>query len=137
MRDETTPPTAPIRSVRYKNESYGDAIEYLTAHPEAIEEAWSNTRDGRGGCLFAFASRNGEYQVGVGCLTMIRGSEKDDVNCESEFSKEITREIRKDRRLPVSVEDITIASLSVFREWQQRFDVLAAKEIGTEGSDNA
>jgi len=63
-------------------DKYSRAVEYLTAHPEEIPQAWSRQDVHPYGCLFSFAAPD-DNAVDItgtvssqgqtcGCLTMIR-----------------------------------------------------------------
>jgi hypothetical protein len=107
-----------------KKDKYDRAIEYLTEHPEKIEEAWNaapvrpdevvddvrRVDDER--CLFAVTA------MGFGCLTQ--------VFCEFHEAPnpELTEAIRADHRIPKCVEYITPEDLPVFAEWQRRIDAM-------------
>ena len=111
-----------MRMTGGKDKSYEDAIEYLTAHPEEIHRAWAEPLNKRGGSLFGFTSKDGTSQHGplIGCLTAIRGKSND--LYVSQCSPEITEAIRADSRIPSWCGDITVESLPVFAEWQERLD---------------
>ena len=117
-----------MRMESFENESYDDALAYLTAHPEKIRKAW-DLPAGQGGCLFAYATKDGGFPCGlVGCLTMIRLYRNTQDPNVSAFGPEITQAIRDDERLPDRPADITVEHLPVFAEWQRRLDDLAELE---------
>ena len=105
-------------------DKYDHAIDYLTEHPEDIEDAWCSPFEwiGRGGELFQFAWKDG-YEPGCGCLTQIRGD-----GAEAE-TWELTLAIQNDESIPCSESDITVEDLSHFAYWQRRLD----KVLGRDG----
>lgn len=113
-------------------DKYDAAIEYLTEHPDEIEEAWASPFYfySDGGCLFVFVTPTGdpccEGHV-CGCLTTIRN------NSALAWTTELTSAIRADEGIPHDMlafidafygltVDERRASLSPFGEWQRRFD---------------
>lgn len=103
-------------------DKYDKAIALLTEHPEAIENSWSAPYLHPAGCLFALvAPEKRSTRAGrvCGCLTQIR---QKNFNLVA-WTDDLTNRIRNDDRLPGSVEEITIAHLPVFAEWQRRIDV--------------
>ncbi len=93
-------------------------VARLTHHPEQIPRSWE-----RAGPLFRYAAPDdasttlaGEH---CGCLTMIRSGRY------AAYCPDLTRRIRRDERLPTSVEGITPGDLSRFasymRELNHRF----------------
>lgn len=103
-------------------DKYDEAVEYLTAHPEVISEAWNRPHKTRGGCLFMPTDvvYNEDFQEArCGCLTQIRRSEGIYSNGPT---PELTAAIRADERIPKTKETITVDSLPVFAEWQRRID---------------
>lgn len=101
---------------------YDEAVEYLTKHPEKIEEAWNYTDARVGGILFEYTG------PGCGCLTQVKTG--------SELFKgptpELEEAIRADPRIPLGVDSITVESLPVFAEWRRRLD----KELGRRPPDS-
>lgn len=102
-------------------DKYDKAIEHLNAHPDEILSAWGAAYpDHPTGCLFQYASpsEEAEFQANrmCGCLTQVRG---DDMNA---WTPKLTAEIRADKRIPLDVDDVTVADLPVFAEWQRRLD---------------
>ena len=89
------------------SDKYDEAIKFLVEHPEEIFEAWESPCRGPAGCLFLFASRNGESvykglgKKCVGCLSQIRAGGKES---EIEYCVE------------------GMETLPVFAEWQRRLD---------------
>lgn len=103
-----------------ERDKYDEAIEYLTAHPEAIAWAWMAPLKAPGGCLFQFATQSG-YAVGggrcCGCLTTIKSGIH--VAC-NDF---LTDAIRADERIPLS-HLVTFEHLPIFADWQRRIDAI-------------
>lgn len=99
-------------------DKYDDAIDYLTANPAEITGAWLSPETRRAGCLFQFATGDGLYKYGTnfGCLTQIRSEDA------VASTMAMTLAIRDDKRLPACCEDVTVAHLSLFAEWQRRLD---------------
>lgn len=118
-------------------DKYDEAIEYLRnlRNPDdfsfAIFEAWNNPQKEKGGCLFSFVSPSGDLEKCpidannrfCGCLTQIRGSMQ-----KFAYTKELTKAIRNDSRIPQCIEEVTLEHLEVFAEWQRKID----KELGRE-----
>lgn len=101
-------------------DKYDEAIAYLTEHPSKIQTAWNWPDDDlygdgeiNGGCLFQIV---GDYEE-CGCLTQIRLNPY-----RIAPTAALTDAIRADERIPKSPEQITIADLPVFAEWQRRLD---------------
>ena len=103
-------------------DKYDEAIEYLNANPDDIRIAWGAPMFHPAGCLFEYASPSGETDVGVGCLTMIKGNSRFSVYKVDGIHKELTEAIRADDRIPDLSCDITLNDLPVFAEWQRRLD---------------
>lgn len=109
-----------------ERDAYDDAVEYLTANPERIDDAWwirGSVRDPRteaAKCLFRYVTPTGgpELSDGLecGCITQIRGIQR------HAYTPGLTAEIRSDERLPKFSLDITPGNLPVFAEWQRRID---------------
>lgn len=109
-------------------DKYDIAIEYLTEHPEEISHAWDQAAydDVEGSCLFQFANKTNEdtllsENTRCGCLTQIKLVSIGTMKYVAE-TLELTRAIREDDRLPSDPEDIKVADLPVFAEWQRRID---------------
>lgn len=108
------------------SDSYDAAVEYFLSldsdsFDEAILEAWENPSEVKGGCLFALAGSNGGdscWNAGYGCLTQVSSQHYD------AESRQLTLEIRDDKRIPTSENGITRDNLNVFAEWQRRLDEL-------------
>lgn len=103
---------------------YDKEIERLTAKPYEIQASWMGAEP-----LFALVRPSDKKGVGycpngaqVGCLTAVKFG-----NYEA-WTPELTAAIRADSRIPSSTDDITVAILPVFAEWQRRID----KELGRE-----
>lgn len=101
-------------------DKYDEAIDYLTANPTLVGEAWNDPRRSPGGCLFIYAERGESNHCG--CLTQVR---KGILPAQT---PKLTAEIRADERIPCYPADITIEMLPVFAEWQRRLD----RELGGE-----
>ena len=99
-------------------DKYAKAIEFLTAHPDQINDAWNHPPDHVAGCLFDYAAdRTGDDAAG--CLTMIR----DNNNLFGiETMPELNQRILDDERIPKNQHAITIDNLHVFAEWQRELD---------------
>lgn len=116
-------------------DKYALAIEYLTEHPYEIPHAWIGHRNHKAGCLFGFATPNGtgvgydEYDASPGCLTMIREARYGEFIYHaigpSGVDEVLTKMIRDDSRIPDRYcQQITVADLPVFAEWQRKLDIL-------------
>lgn len=103
-----------------ERDKYDEAIEYLTAHPEHIQQAWMNPCDReRGGCLFQFVAENGEYGTGwCGCLLTVAAL------AQPACSEFLTEAIRADERIPIRQDRITVEHLPIFADWQRRIDAI-------------
>jgi hypothetical protein len=111
-------PKAPDGPDRYEL-----AVDYLTAHPEEIREAWENAYTHPHGCIFKYAAPHEWMRTPsgekCGCLTMVRGG------AYVAATPELTAMIRADERLPGGSGDgITVDHLPVFAGWQRRLDHL-------------
>lgn len=96
---------------------YDEQIKYLTDCPSGITLEWACAKG-----LFKFV---GEDCIGTGCLTMIRDNPRE----RKAFIKgiqndELTVEIANDERIPKKYWDITVEHLPVFKEWQERIDLM-------------
>ena len=121
-------------------DKYDHAIDYLTANPEDIYEAWGSPGawEGKGGELFGFvapdwtdsnAAADGcSTRVGTcGCLQQIREAKEEGYDgskgdAKMAYWNRLWDLIANDRRIPVSGEDITVEDLPVFAEWQREID---------------
>jgi len=120
---------------------YDEAIEYLTAHPEDIYDAWASpgAYEGRGGELFGFVApqwddshysvkdRNGVRVGTCGCLQQIREAKGEGFDGTSghavmSYWNRLWDAIASDRRIPSDASDITVEDLPVFAEWQREID---------------
>ena len=104
-----------------ERDQYDDAIDYLTAHPHEIDEAWGSAGSPmphEASCLFDYAGRPGDVRDGfqIGCLTQVRHGDS------VAATQALTDEIAADERIPADSEDITVYHLPVFAEWQRRLD---------------
>lgn len=115
-----------------EKDKYDIAIEYLTKYPNEMYTAWGNPDAHEAGCLFQYATRKygpENTPLSIGCLTMIRDSNKlQTMYCEAE-TQQLTREIKADKRIPDRISKVTVDDLSVFAEWQRRLD----RELGLSG----
>ncbi len=100
------------------------AVNYLTEHPEEIEDAWSKTYSSESGCLFRYAHPNTNAEVSAtangekcGCLLMIKSGKY------LAYTPTLTEQIMKDDRLPIGPNNITVAHLPIFQEWMLRLAV--------------
>lgn len=107
------------------SDKYDHAIEYLTANPGEIRDAWADPYVHEAGCLFVYAFRGDSKHIPIdcGCLTLIKMGRN-----EAE-TPELTDAIMRDDRIPIRSEAITIESLPVFAEWQRIIDA----ELGSNG----
>jgi hypothetical protein len=122
-------------------DKYDHAIDYLTANPEEIYEAWASpgAYEGRGGELFGFvapdwtdcsasAKYEGMRSGTCGCLQQIRAAKVEDGkdgtsgHAAMAYWNRLWDLIASDRRIPVSGSDITVEDLPVFAEWQREVD---------------
>lgn len=107
-------------------DKYDKAIAYLTEHPEEIFNAWSingtadDPREHPAHCLFQRTDGNDyDDDSHCGCLTEVKAM------CDKRPrapTYALTIAIRNDTRIPTDVEQITVADLPVFAEWQRRID---------------
>jgi hypothetical protein len=105
-------------------DAYQQAVEYLTANPGEIYEAWEGHRRAIGGCLFMAASQSGSITgTGCGCLMMIRSS----IICSRAATPELTVAIQNDRRIPGNPREMTVDDLPVFAGWQRRIDQILGR----------
>lgn len=115
---------------------YDEAIEYLTRHPYEIEEAWRQPFNHLAGDLFLPIGPemelmdyfyDPEYET-CGCLTQVKSGVRYDDDPDSTAkayqNEELTQEIRSDPRVPSRVEDITLESLPIFKEYQEKADII-------------
>lgn len=120
--------------VQLEKDKYDVAEEYLLQFkddPESFtqkaDQAWSYPcklfpePTDIAHCLFQAVSPTGKaiYNLPggtVGCLTQIRG-----IGYQA-ITPELTQEIKNDKRIPKTVDEITPESLAVFKEWQRRLD---------------
>ena len=113
------------------SDKYDEAIAYLTANPNRIEQVWNHPIDfeEEGGCLFmpctrGYALYNGPPQK-CGCLTQIRSDPTlRVVGRDSQIAAILTKEIRQDQAIPKRGQDIKISDLQHFATWQRRLDAL-------------
>ena len=97
-----------------QKDAYDEAIEYLTAHPNEILDAWDYPARKPGGVLFSIVSKNNA--MCCGCLVQIAG-------CAFKAqTPELTAAILADKRIPTNRESIRVEDLPVFAEWQRRID---------------
>lgn len=118
------------------SDKYDLAIDYLTAHPDEIVNAWGDPERHKAGCLFQYATRTSEknHDWSIGCLTLIRRDSLDEKSDDFRYrpepyvaeTPELTRRIQNDERIPIRADDIQVEDLSVFAEWQRILD----RELG-------
>jgi predicted alpha/beta hydrolase family esterase len=107
---------------------YDAQIRRLTEDPSLIEEEWVDALG-----LFQFCSPDGQkcnrylgrdVAHSCGCLTMVH--EWDSVYRRRDGAmvpdEALTAAVRNDDRIPTGLDGITIESLPVFKEWQERLD---------------
>lgn len=97
-------------------DKYDEAIEYLTAHPDEMPDAWGDTSEHKAGCLFAYLGDLGDTVCG--CPTMVKNGFR------STSVLELTTAVRADPRIPRRVDDITVESLPAFADIQRLADKL-------------
>lgn len=103
--------------------NYDKQIEELTKNPDQIKSDWF-----KGEGLFKYINPN-NYDINNGCLTRIRLKPdfyKAIINGKN--NEELVQEIAKDDRIPKYSKDITIESLQVFKEWQEKIDLMQTSE---------
>lgn len=106
-------------------DKYDDAIAHFTAHPEQIRDAWEHPWVHPAGCLFLHCGDvlDDDKQGGrCGCLTQIRA-------CDTYVgpTPKMTKEIRKDERIPLHPDEIQVEHLAAFAEWQRKIDPLGVR----------
>lgn len=95
---------------------YDEQIVKLTANPGQIASEWSFAIG-----LFKMVGNKGA----AGCLTMIRTDPEGwKALINNKIDEKLTQEIANDERIPKDSSDITIESLPVFKEWQEKIDAL-------------
>jgi len=131
--------TAPVHGFIVPKDKYDLAIDYLTAHPEDIHDAWQSpgTWKGKGGELFGFvgpdwksssnAASSDQGPGTCGCLQQIRKAKKDGYDGTSgsmkmSYWERLWDKIADDRTLPSDADEITVADLPVFAAWQREID---------------
>lgn len=109
---------------------YDEAVEYLTQHPEKIPDAYSFSEETMGGALFQDVTPTGRHdfvmQPGFkrfGDLVSIKRDER-----YIAPTQQLTDLIRFDPRLPKEMEDISVAMLTVFAEWQRHLDKIIPRK---------
>ena len=98
-------------------------VERLQAIPDAyffeeVLDAWCIGH--KHSPLFDIIGEGSTLAYFIGCLTQIKASEYRAAFIKGKPNKALTREIRKDERIPKGVEGITKESLPVFAEWQRK-----------------
>ena len=98
-------------------DAYDEAVDYLVANPNAVDDAWSIPRCNSAGILFRIVGTDSPSGL-AGCLTMI---------CHNSFyvapTTELTSAIRNDKRIPYYTVDIKgRETLQAFAEWQRYLD---------------
>lgn len=101
-----------------QKDKYDEAVDFLTANPDKINDAWNDPRTVEGGCLFQVAGNQPNFTSNHGCLTQIRS----EPTIYKAQTPELTAEILADDRLPNQQggQDITVKHLPVFAEWMRR-----------------
>lgn len=130
-----------------KPDKYDRAISYYEKNSNLISHGWQFPFEESHGCLFRPATRikgranfeNCKYSNAlwpyredgkvVGCLTLIRNPEKtiESLNSGKQSrlvacTDELTKAIRRDKRIPKEGNDISVNDLPVFAEWQRKID---------------
>lgn len=107
--------------------NYNDQLKELTENFPAdnIVNIWSRTKG-----LFKIVGfpdhvpHISDYPNDAGCLTMIaKGNHYAYINGEKNF--EVTEAIRSDNRIPSDPRDIKPENLPVFKEWQEKVDMMS------------
>lgn len=99
---------------------YDKEVERLTNNPQDIWKDWNYT----GSILFSNAAPKGvvfnkktnEY---YGCITQVKA------RIYPAYTRNLTDEIREDKRVPSDGKYITVEDLPVFAEYRRKIDVLA------------
>lgn len=107
--------------------SYDEQIAYLTANPSKIMVQWAGAEG-----IFKFAGSpmaedgSGDSEgIEHGCLTMIRNNPlRNKVFINGQINEELSQLVAADERLPKRVEEIEVRHLPIFKEWQERIDLL-------------
>ena len=115
---------------------YDEAVEYLCAHPEQVNDAWMKTGTHQAGCLFqmcGFPRTIADMIAGTwsteegrpcGCLTMIRFQPT--AYCAQTAA--LTKRVLADERIPLHYNQIPLdptglrECLEVFAGWQREID---------------
>jgi hypothetical protein len=107
------------------SDKYDEAIAFLTANPHKISECWMAPDNLLAGELFQFVTPSGLYDSNdymteqcrkPGCLSQIRADRG------LAWTPELTKEVKKDERIPADEYQIGVEHLPVFAEWQRRLD---------------
>lgn len=100
-------------------DKYDKQIKKIKSGELNLSREWEN---GMG--LFKFVGEDFDgYKIGMGCLTMIRSDQGYWAFTKGEIDKELTEEIKNDKRIPTDFQLIK-DDLEVFAEWQRRIDLL-------------
>lgn len=112
---------------KINNMSYDEQIECLTQYPEAIYHSWNASQ----GLFKAIRGDSFVYDLkySAGCLTQIRVVESRAAFVNGKVDINLTKEIREDARIPTDPFKITAEDLPVFKEWQERIDLLQTTKI--------
>ena len=112
-------------SIFYKNQ-----VEYLKQNKGEIYGNWVSAIG-----VFKFITTPPEYNLyskenKCGCIVLIKGCpEEYKAYINGKENEELTNAIVNDNRLPTSWVDISEDNLDVFREWQERIDVMQTNEM--------
>jgi hypothetical protein len=107
-----------------RKDIYDKEVERLTENPKLIHDAWMFGED-HSPLFDCVCKSRGMNDETFGCLTQIRNHKRGVVDIffpTVAETEELTKEIRKDRRIPKDAEDIRPKHLPIFAEWQRKLD---------------
>jgi hypothetical protein len=112
---------------------YFDAIEDEEEFKHAVRKAWYSPRTEGPRCLFQFVTPHGEARwdentnaegKSTGCIVMLRLTQS-----YHAWTPELTEAIRKDKRIPINVSEVTKSMLrKVFAPWQRKIDKILGRK---------
>lgn len=107
------------------------AVKELTKNPQLIEESWGDPANAEGGILFDFVVETRAAISDKLCLTQVRDLSQYalqhksfnilDTDTSPKKTISIIDAIRKDDRLPLGSQNITVENLHIFGEYQIAF----------------
>lgn len=104
-------------------DKYDSAVDFLTAHPEEIKEAWAGPNLHPAGCLFYLTDTTSENVRGLyGCLTQVKSGIREAP------TPELTTAIRQDPNIPADETEIKVKHLGHFAKWQRKIDQLGIRD---------